>query len=643
MENALTELFVSFAGCRPPAMEPLGVSGSNRKYYRIYSSGKTSECSCKGTEAADTYIGVIGTDARENRTFCALARHFASKGINVPEVYAISEDGLCYIQQDLGKLSLYDAVACGRQAAVSAFKPGFAEECTECLSAGRFNPVSGSLMAELKPDYPECCAATDEPYSEAERALLLKTVSMLPEIQMEGAQGLDFSVCHPHSSLDARSIMFDLNYFKYCFLKLTGIEFNAVLLEDDFEKLCADILSAGEKGFMYRDFQSRNVMLRDGEPYFIDFQGGMCGPVYYDLASFVWQAKACYPDGLRNDMVAVYIESMRRYMPVDEDAFHARLNLFVLFRTLQVLGAYGFRGLFERKQHFMDSIPFALKNLLSVLDGFVDAYPYLCGVLRKMATVSAVAGNVLNADVPHGNVRIEETEQALEHAVSETAIAADKEMECQLSGVEGVMRIEKVEPEVAHVSKAGNGTVGNVEWEQTVGAENTGCATSANVMGDEAKCLEIEIYSFSYKRGIPEDRSGNGGGYVFDCRSIHNPGRYDEYKKSTGMDADVVKFLEDDGEISRYLEHVYGVVDPHVDTFLRRGFTHLMASFGCTGGQHRSVYCAEHLAEHLKERYATQIEDGRMRILLIHREQDVRKCFSSANADHNGQPTAAWL
>jgi len=535
MENSLKELFRLRFGCCPQSVELLGASGSNRKYYRMYVP--ENEVSSSGNPYPEkSLIGVIGTDREENRTFCTLARHFASKGLNVPEIYAMGGDGICYIQQDLGTLSLYDAVSGGRRAASEAFgKRGFRDPEEE----------GSAYRARI--------------YSHGERELLRKTVRMLPKFQMEGADGLDFSVCHPQSELDCRSIMFDLNYFKYCFLKATGVEFNAVLLENDFEKLSRDILAAGEYAFMYRDFQSRNVMLVDGEPYFIDFQGGMRGPIYYDLASFVWQAKACYPDDLRHELVSEYMGALKEYISVDESVFHRKLSLFVLFRTLQVLGAYGFRGLFEKKQYFIDSIPFALANVSAILPAFAQTYPYLCEVLR----------NVL---------------------ASRMAVAREPAAEDNIVKFPGPR------------SKG---------WKK----EDE----------DGEKSLEIEICSFSYKKGIPEDRSGNGGGYVFDCRSIHNPGRYQEYKNSTGTDADVIRFLEDDGEVRTYLEHVCGVFDPHIDTYLRRGFTHLMASFGCTGGQHRSVYCAEHLAMHLMDRYASQIAAGKIRILLIHREQNIVK------------------
>lgn len=131
--------------------------------------------------------------------------------------------------------------------------------------------------------------------------------------------------------------------------------------------------------------------------------------------------------------------------------------------------------------------------------------------------------------------------------------------------------------------------------------------------------LTVTIYSFSFKKGIPEDNSGNGGGYVFDCRSTHNPGKYDEYKQLTGLDQPVIDFLEKDGEILEFLSSVYTLVDHHVARFLERGFEHLQVSFGCTGGQHRSVYSAQHTAEHIKEKFPT------VSIELIHRERGIQQ------------------
>jgi hypothetical protein len=364
------------------------------------------------------------------------------------------------------------------------------------------------------------------PDSSLER-LLCRTMSMLPKIQFEGADGLDFSVCYPQPSFDRRMILFDLNYFKYCFLKPSGLEFNEVRLQDDFEKFADDLLRDESDTFLYRDFNARNVMIRDDQLYFIDFQGGRRGPIYYDVASFVYQARARYPQRLKEKMLESYLSSLGQYMEVDRPYFDERLRLFVLFRTLQVLGAYGFRGLVENKAQFVVSIPPAIEGLKELLKVPFQSYPYLNEVLGRMADIHKFA------------------------------------------------------------SPASDGK------------------------------LEVKVMSFSYKKGVPQDMSGNGGGYLFDCRSIHNPGRYEPYRKLTGMDEPVIRFLEDDAEIIRYLDHVYAIVDPHVETYYGRGFTNLMVGFGCTGGQHRSVYCAEHLAHHLAERYPD------IRVRLIHREQNV--------------------
>lgn len=469
----LLGLYKKHTGFEPEETTELTGSGSNRRYVRI--SGRGGTC-----------IGVIGTDPLENKAFLTIASHFRSRGIPVPEVYAVSEDGMSYIQEDLGGGMLSDMVACAGK------EGGIAE---------------GSDLASL----------------------LCRTVSLLPKIQFEGAAGLDFSVCYPQPCFDRRMILFDLNYFKYCFLKPSGLEFNEVALQDDFEKLADDLLTEESDTFLYRDFNARNVMIKDGSPYFIDFQGGRKGPVYYDVASFVWQARAGYPQWLKERMVESYLASLSEYVETDRAEFDRKLRLFRLFRTLQVLGTYGFRGLVEQKSRFVVSILPALKGLRELLSVPFDAYPYLNEVLAGMAAL----------------------------------------------------------PRFADAERDGR--------------------------------LMVKVSSFSYRKGIPQDMSGNGGGYVFDCRSIHNPGRYEPYKKLTGRDEPVIRFLEDDGEIVRYLEHIYGVVDPHIETYARRGFTDLMVSFGCTGGQHRSVYCAEHLARHIALKYPD------VRVMLIHREQGIEE------------------
>jgi len=424
-------------------------------------------------------IGVTGLDKDENRAFCSFAKHFRGKGIPVPEVYGVNGDGMVYLQEDLG---------------------------------------SESLFSHLN-----------------DRDLVKKTISILPKIQVVGAEGLDFSLCHPVEHFDMRSVMFDLNYFKYCYLKPCGIEFNEMLLQDDFETFASDLLSEPSDFFMYRDFQSRNVMVKDGEPFFIDFQGGRRGPLHYDLASFVWQARAGFPEDFRKVLVETYLDSLEQIMPVDRPAFRKTLQLFVLFRTLQVLGCYGFRGLVEKKAQFIESIPAALKNLGDLLPEIPESrYPYMVKILSEMI---AKGQNRVMAFIPKGLP-------------------------------EGV--------------------------------------------------LAIDVMSFSFKKGIPEDVSGNGGGYVFDCRGMANPGRYEQYKKLTGLDQPVIDFLEEKGEIQQFLEEAYALVDRHADCFLERGFNHISVFFGCTGGQHRSVYSAEHMAAHLKEKYG-----DRVHVRLAHRERGI--------------------
>ncbi len=439
-----------------------------------------------------TVIGCVGTSCEENEAFIYLSRHFANKQLPVPEVLAASSDNLCYLQTDLGTISLFDAIRAGREA------------------GGKYN--------------------------ERERELLRRTIRELLRLQFIGHEGLDYSHCYPQPQFDHEGIFFDLNYFKYCFLKATGIDFHEVRLEADFRALANDLLAEPFESFLYRDFQARNVMIVEDSIFFIDFQGGRCGPFYYDLASFLWQASARYPDELRQELINEYYATAQQYTTLPpRDLFDNRLHLFVLFRTLQVLGAYGFRGYFERKQHFIDSIPPALENLRQLLAADACPYPHLRDILQRLC------------------------------------LQGSEEKSLSLRGV------------------------------------------------GEAS-LVVRIFSFSYKKGIPEDESGNGGGYVFDCRSTHNPGRYERYRQLTGLDEPVIRFLEDNGEILTFLESVYRLADFHVERYLQRGFTSLMFSFGCTGGQHRSVYSAQHLAEHLNRKYGIEVR-------LCHRERGISQTF----------------
>ena len=429
-----------------------------------------------------TVIRVDGINRDENRAFIYMSRHFAALGLPVPKVLWVSEDEMSYTQEDLGDTLLFDSIT----------------------------PI-----------------------------LLERAIRALAHIQIEGAKDFDWSVCFPVPTMDERSIRWDLNYFKYCFLKGTKIEFSEPKLEDDFDALVQKLTAnANINTFLYRDCQSRNIMIKDGQPYFIDFQGGRRGPTQYDVASLLWQAKANIAPALREQMIDAYLDELKKLQPdLNEHEWRTALPHFVLFRTLQVLGAYGYRGYFERKQHFLESIPNALRNLKEIFTQnpiLQQEYPTLF-LLSNQLSIPTVDRRSTDSQSQH-------------------------------------------------------------------------------------EALVVTIYSFSFKRGIPVDESGNGGGYVFDCRSTHNPGKYEEYKHLTGLDQPVIDFLEQDGEILTFLESVDKLIDHHVERFLERGFTHLQVSFGCTGGQHRSVYCAEHLAKHLKEKYDVQIE-------LNHRERGIVKTF----------------
>jgi len=471
--NELETLFKQHTNEELLSNEELSASGSNRRYFRL--KGKNT-----------SLIGVEGTSIEENIAFIQMANHFYKQGLPVPHFLAQTVDRRSYIQEDLGDVLLFDAIADGRKTGV---------------------------------------------FHESEKELLRKTMRILPAIQVKGAEGFDFSVCYPQPQFNERSILWDLNYFKYCFLKSTGLDFQENLLEDDFAKLSDVLLKSETNTFMYRDFQSRNVMIKDGEPYFIDFQGGRKGPLYYDVASFLWQAKAQYSAELREELIQVYLDALQEFMPIDEAEFRVQLKHFVLFRTLQVLGAYGFRGYFEKKPHFLQSIPFAIENLRSMLKTEDAEYPYLLEILKEM-----------------------------------TQLEQFREV-------------------------------------------------------DVRKPLVVKVYSFSYKKGIPQDNSGNGGGFVFDCRAVNNPGKYERYQSLTGLDESVKKFLEDDGEILAYLDHSIALIDASVKRYKDRGFTNLMISFGCTGGRHRSVYSAQKVAEHINKKFGVEVQ-------LVHREQNIETLFA---------------
>jgi hypothetical protein len=340
-----------------------------------------------------------------------------------------------------------------------------------------------------------------------------KVVAVLPRFQVEAGRDLNYKVCYPRASFDRQSIAWDLNYFKYYFLRLAGVPFNEQALEIDFTHLTKFLLGADRDYFLYRDFQSRNVMLHSGQPYFLDYQGGRKGALQYDIASLLYDGKADLPPRMRQELLDYYLDCLATHIPVNREAFMEHYYAYVYVRILQALGAYGFRGFYERKAHFLQSVPYALKNL------------------RWLA----------------------------EHVKLPIALPA------LMEALDGIAASEKL-----------RGLDSSVET------------------------LTVRVFSFSFHREIPADLSGNGGGFVFDARSLPNPGREEQFRSMTGKDAAVIDYLNREARVHQYLAHVLSLVDASVNEYRRRGFKNLMVSFGCTGGQHRSVYLAEELAKHLR-------------------------------------------
>lgn len=444
------------------------------------------------SNAKNTAIGILYGVREENAAFLDFSRHFRRHGLPVPEIYAENLSEGAYLEEDLGDITLFDFLAKNRE-----------------------HGVASGVVAAYR-----------------------RVLEILPRFQIEATRDLNYKVCYPRGSFDRQSIVWDLNYFKYYFLRLAGIPFNEQALEQDFTRLTKFLLTADHDYFLYRDFQSRNVMLPRGEPYFVDYQGGRKGALQYDVASLLYDAKADLPPDLRLRLLDHYLDVVHEYAPVKREVFMRHYYAFVYVRLMQAFGAYGFRGFYERKVHFLQSVPYALKNLRWLLHNIE-----------------------LPVDIP-------------------TLAEAFR----------GMLRSEKLL---------------NLHFETEPGAVTTKSTT---------KGLVVHIYSFSFHRGgAPKDETGNGGGFVFDARAIPNPGREEKFKNLTGRDAPVIEFLEGQESVQQFFRHARALVDASVDEYQRRGFKNLMIAFGCTGGQHRSVYLAEKLAEHLRGR-------GGIEVVLHHRE-----------------------
>ncbi len=465
-KNALSQLFSLALGKAPSLISPLPASGSNRKYFRI-------------TSDKDAAIGAYNPEARENEAFVYLTKHFSSKGLPVPALLGENLKENIYLLEDLGDQTLF------------------------------------SLLQDMreKSEFPD----TIKPYYH-------EVIRMLPRFQVMGNDGLDYSYCYPRSSFDRQSMYWDLNYFKYYFLKLAGIPFDEQALEDDFQAFIDLLLQSPASFFLYRDFQSRNIMVTPHNLVFIDYQGGRKGSPAYDLASLLYDAKADLPQDFRDALKDAYLAELNKHIFFKEDAFDRIFHPYVYIRLMQAMGAYGFRGFYEKKGLFLQSIPYALKNLAWLL----DHHPLPSSFKALTAMLHALPAS-----------------------------------------------------EFLHS------------------------------LGDST--LTITIRSFSYRQGIPVDSNGHGGGFVFDCRALPNPGRLAEFQQLTGRDAAVIEYLEKEAEVHDFLFSIFHIVDQSVRNYLERNFNHLTVNFGCTGGQHRSVYMAEKLKTYLIKNYP-------VRVIIEHRE-----------------------
>jgi aminoglycoside/choline kinase family phosphotransferase len=455
--EVLKQLFEHYFHAPPDTVQPLQgeLGGSGRAILRL-------------SAGAHTAIGILSSVHEENLAFLEFSRHFRQHGLPVPAIYAEDLSQGAYLEEDLGDTTLFEFLSANRR--------------------GEF--ISPQVIDAYR-----------------------RAVDLLPSFQVDAGRDLNYKVCYPRSSFDRQSIAWDLNYFKYYFLRLAGVPFNEQALEDDFGRLTRFLLTAPRDYFLYRDFQSRNIMIRDGEPFFLDYQGGRKGALQYDIASLLYDGKADLPPALRLQLLDHYLDSLAGHISLDRAAFTEHYYAYVYVRIMQALGAYGFRGFFERKPHFLQSVPYALKNL------------------RWLAE----------------NVRLPIQLPALDHAF------------------EAMIESPKFQTP----------------------------ATSAPP-------LTVRIFSFSFHREAPTDPSGNGGGFVFDARSLPNPGRQEQFWELTGQDVPVIDYLRQQESVQQFLAAVLTLVDSTVAAYRQREFQNLMVSFGCTGGQHRSVFLAEQLANHLR-------------------------------------------
>jgi len=464
--KSIAELYKHWKGVAVTSIDVLPQSGSERRYFRLHGEN-------------GSVIGTYGANIKENETFIYFSRHFKEKNLAIPEILAISDDFLFYLQEDFGDISLLNRLEA----------EGFSKEVYE---------------------------------------LFKKSLEALAMLHVKGDEGLNYNNCLTTAEFGKQAIMADLLYFKYYFLDALRKPYDKQKLIDDFEAISNYLTHTEYKYFMFRDFQSRNIMVKDDNSvHFIDYQGGMKGAPQYDVASMLWQARANLPAEWKNKLLDDYINSLETIVgqTVDRNIFSSQYNGYVLIRLMQVLGAYGFRGLFERKAQFLTSIPLALRNLKEFFQ---------------------------NQSI---GISVPEFRKVLDMCLADEII------------------------------------------QQFTPAQAT-----------EQTPLVVTINSFSYRHEIPEDTSGNGGGFVFDCRGILNPGRIENMKTQSGRDKEVKDFLEQQTQMPGFLNSIFDIVDISVEEYIKRDFESLMISFGCTGGQHRSVYAADALARHLKNKFKVKID-----------------------------------
>jgi aminoglycoside/choline kinase family phosphotransferase len=474
--DLIKKLFIDWNGKKADFIQKLPQTASYREYYRISFNGKT-------------VIGVFNEDLKENEAFLSFTNTFNQLKLNTPKVLHTDLVNSVYLLDDLGDTTLYSLI-----------------------HANKHNWNNAPDLVNL----------------------YKKSLNQLLKFQINADKKINYNVCYPRAKFDRQSILWDLNYFKYDFLKLGRIGFDEQLLENDFQKFSEFVASVNTDFFLYRDFQSRNIMVKDDDIYFIDYQGGRKGALQYDVASLLYDAKAEIPNHLREELLNHYLDKLEADYNLSRTDFMKSYYAFVLIRIMQAMGAYGFRGLFEKKVHLIKSIIPATKNLKYLLES-----------------------GKIDFDIPHL------------HHVFENLI---------------------------------NSTEFKMYEDRDLPNEK----------------LSITLTSFSYKCELPIDLADNGGGFVFDCRGLKNPGRQLEFKLLNGRNTEVKNFLEQNSDINNFMVHTYPLVDSTIETYLERGFKDLMINFGCTGGQHRSVYCADRMFDHLKQKYDVNI-------FLSHIEQGIKE------------------